>query len=183
MKAGRDQCSPKVQSLTRSLVPLLAVVSALSVMSCASPVVGSPDGAGGDAGPLGGACNATPISAPAVAGTMLTSPPATQPVPAGGTIVDGTYFLTAHETYDAPASGVTYQTVMVIRGSHIELAQIRNAGAEERATLDLTTTGTQFHATTTCPVVGTVLAYSAYTATPTQLVLFDLPRVATLTLQ
>jgi hypothetical protein len=101
----------------------------------------------------------------------------------GGTIMDGTYFLTAHQTYDSPSAGVTYRTVLVIAGSRIELAQTRNGGPEERASLTLTTNSVRFVAQSTCPLPSQRLAYDSYTATPTQLTLFDLPRVVTLTRQ
>lgn len=172
------------------------VVGASGASACSSTVAGSDAGADGavtspdasapvdasagdSAPPPGGACNAVPITAPPVTGVSET---ATRPIPAGGTIADGTYFLTAHQTFGAPTAGVTYRAVMVFKGSTIELAQTRNGGAEERATLTLTTTGTKFAAKTTCPP-GSSLSYDSYTATGTTLMLFDDAKVATLTKQ
>lgn len=150
---------------------------AVTSPDASSPVDASP---GADsAPPPAGGCNAVALTAPPVTGVSETS---AQPVPAGGTIADGTYFLTAHQTFGAPSAGVTYRAVMVFKGSTIELAQTRNGGAEERATLTLTTTGTKFAAKTTCPP-GQSLSYDFYTATGTTLMLFDNEKVATLTKQ
>jgi hypothetical protein len=137
-------------------------------------------GAGGAAGAA--ACNAVAISAPMVHPALGVG---IAPLPTGGTIVDGTYFLTKYESFKGDAATTsTYQVVLVIAGSQIQLAQIVNA-EETRATLTLTTTTNAFKAFYTCPstVMGSQLAYDQYTATPTQLLLYGKERVLTLTLQ
>lgn len=155
---------------------------------CAAMLAGCPSPAGPDVSDASSdvttdtgivACNAVPVTAPPVTGTAGTG---TQPVPMGGTIADGTYFLTAHQTYGSAPSATTYRTVLVFAGSRLDLAQTRNGGADERATLTVTTSGIQFQTHSTCPP-GQSLSYDSYTATPTQITLFDVPRVVTLTRQ
>ena len=126
----------------------------------------SASGAGG-----GGACNTVAITAPVVTDS---SGAGTKPTPAGGTIADGTYQVTAH-TYYAPGSakGNTYKVMLVVAGGTAQIAQIRNGGAEERFSLTVSTTGTTFSAISSCPVMGTALDFDAYTATATELLLFN----------
>jgi hypothetical protein len=127
------------------------------------------------------ACNDIPIDAPAVAASAGVGQ---KPIPAGGTIVDGKYYLTAHEAYGVDPNPANYRTVIVISGAKLQLAQIKD-GTESRVTFDVTTTTAdkRFHAATTCPGPGQSLAYDYYTATSDSLLLFDDEKVVTLTLQ
>jgi hypothetical protein len=143
---------------------------------------GGTGGAGGTGGTGTGACNDfsyddAPTVSP-VAATELLAPDRT-----GGKVVDGTYFLTKYEVYNGidPKPG-TYQVVMVIAGSDLELAQLVS-GSETRASFMLTTDGTKFAAVTTCPGPGQSLAYDSYSASDSELVLYDDEKVVTLTLQ
>lgn len=134
--------------------------------------------------PTTGACNSIAIAAPSVSATKGVAAAGTlMPTPEGGTLVDGTYFLTAHESFGVDPKPMTYKTVLVFAGGKLELAQIRNNGAEERANFAVTVTKTSFSALSTCPSTGQSLAYDSYTATPTQIRLFDDERVVTLTRQ
>ncbi len=144
------------------------VLSVLAITGCGGAATGS-DGGGATDASVG--CNSTAIPTTPVTDTMGAG---AEPAPLGGPIVDGTYFLSAHEHY-APgtADGMTYRAVLLVTGTTATIAQIRNAGAEERFNLAVTTTLTAFHAVSTCPVAGTALDFDAYTATPTTLALFN----------
>jgi hypothetical protein len=141
--------------------------------------------AGSGAAGTASACNAIVNSAPAVHPEAAGGPGMASPIPAGGTIVDGTYFLTKYENYKGAASTATYHTVLVFQGATIQLEQTLDAD-ETRATLSLMATGTSFKAFYTCGpelAIGAQLAYDQYTASPTQILLFGKDRVLTLTLQ
>lgn len=132
--------------------------------------------AAGDSGPLtdatgsvadgAAACNALTNAASPVTGTEVAQNP---PTLVGGTIVDGTYFLTALTTYTGPqgptgSSGMS-QTTIKISGGTIQVAA-NGTPATRNATL--TTTGDQFTSTDTCP--DTSVIQGTYTATATTLV-------------
>lgn len=130
---------------------------------------GTTTSAGG--GGAGSACNTVAITAPLITDANGAG---TKPTPAGGTIADGTYQVTAH-TYYAPGSAkrTTYEVMLVVAGSTAQIAQIRDGGAEERFSLTVSTTGTTFSGISSCPVVGTAIDFNAYTATATELLLFN----------
>jgi hypothetical protein len=92
------------------------------------------------------------------------------PTPLGGTIVDGTYEMTATAIYTGPdgPSGTdgTAQTTIQITGSTI---QIVTTGDPTTRTITLATSGTSFTSTDTCPDTSTFIQGS-YTATATTLV-------------
>lgn len=165
---------------------LTGCLLALGLVACSGGGTGGAGGATGSGGATssggttttsaggGGAasaCNTVAITAPAITDANGAG---TKPVPEGGTIADGTYEVTAH-TYYAPGSakGTTYQVMLVVAGSTAQIAQIRDSGAEERFSLSVSTTGTTFSGISSCPVTGTALDFNAYTATATELLLFN----------
>jgi hypothetical protein len=130
----------------------------------------------GDSGPLtdaadsvadgAAACNALTNAASPVMGTQVAQNP---PTLVGGTIVDGTYFLTGLTTYTGPqgptgSSGMSQTTIKISGGT----IQVITNGTPATRNETLTTTGNQFTSTDTCP--DTNVIQGTYTATPTTLV-------------
>jgi hypothetical protein len=102
-------------------------------------------------------CNDLLLDAPAVGFTYdLAAPPA----PAGGTIADGTYFLTAQVLYQT-ASGPTLplgRTKAVIAGANWQEVsgdpEPGSVNPDKRWTHELVATGTSLTLTPTCPSAG-----------------------------
>lgn len=88
----------------------------------------APDAPVGDAG-----CNAVVNAAPVVQEMYV---PSAAPNPGGGSIPDGTYFLTAASVYD-PAldaggpSGITYQYTSVVTAGTFQIVQAETGGASD----------------------------------------------------
>jgi|HubBroStandDraft_1064217.scaffolds.fasta_scaffold81993_2 hypothetical protein len=122
--------------------------------------------AGGDAGDGAVACNTLANTAPQVTGAQVAeNPPAMQ----GGTVVDGTYFLTNLTIYTGPegptgATGMTDTTIQ-ITGNTI---QVVTNGTPGTRTETFAGTGSTFTATDTCP--DTTVIQGAYTATSSSFV-------------
>jgi hypothetical protein len=125
-------------------------------------------GAGGSSGADGGsdattACNTLVDTAPMVTTENVGSPP---PVLTGGTIADGTYFLTALTVYTgdggAAGPGGSNSTTIEVDGTTIQIAMM---GANGTATEMVTTSGSSFTDTRTCPAPATRMG--AYSATAT----------------
>jgi hypothetical protein len=111
-------------------------------------------------------CNSLPNTASSVSIEQLASEP---PAPQGGTIVDGTYALTAAVIYTGSGgptgpSGTT-QTTLQISGATI---QVVSDGEPATRTVTFTTSGTSIQSVDTCPDTDT--RPGTYTATPTTLV-------------
>jgi hypothetical protein len=114
-----------------------------------------------------GACNSVQNVAAPVMGVCETG---AQPEGAGGGIVDGTYALTAQSLYSSSACNAgTFQATMIIAGSCIERVDIQG-GTDLRRNMVITTTGNALTRSATC---GTTLPSATYTATATQLTIFD----------
>jgi hypothetical protein len=127
-------------------------------------------------------CNDLVLDAPAVGFTYdLAAPPA----PMGGTIADGTYFLTAQVLYET-ASGPTFplgRTKAVIAGTiWQEMSGDPEPGSvnpDKRTTHALAATGTSLTLTRTCPSAGQ-LQSAPYTAEATRITLFVEDRAKTI---
>jgi hypothetical protein len=151
---------------------------ALLVAACQG---GGARGDGGD-GLSGAGCNTVEIAAPIV---HPVAAGAAMPAPAGGALVDGTYFLTSYDVYEASAAASTYRVVLWIRGADLQLAQLVD-GEESHTSLALTTEATTFRAVYFCgptAIHGSVLPYDHYTATPTALSLHGAHDLLTFTRQ
>ena len=134
-------------------------------LAAAGLSLGGAGGCGSDATP-GPACNTLRNDGPAVSVMAST---ATAPAPAGGTIVDGTYVLTAATGYaisPAVIPTTTLSAVMQIAGSTMQQAGTIN-GEERRYTSTLATSGTSVTTTDTCPAADSNTY--RYTATTTSL--------------
>ena len=123
-----------------------------------------------DAGVLpDGACNSLEqLDTTPVSGTCGTG---AQPTGTGGTIADGTYVLTAQARYlDAGCTaGVTFEATIQITGGCFQ--RVDGEGASEiLRSGNFTTTGNVITRDITC---GPTLPAATYTATATQLTIFD----------
>lgn len=144
------------------MVARLTVATAfLGVGACSSGSSGS-----------SGACNNLVNDAPTVTATEIAT---AAPTPAGGTIADGMYALTALTAY----TGVGGQTgnlalmaseVQTISGTTMQQDGTIN-GQESRYTTTISTSGTTLSTSDTCPSPST--ATHGYTATATELRIYD----------
>ena len=117
-----------------------------------------------DAG--GGTCNALTAVNTTVTGTCSDGG---QPVGTGGTVVDGTYVMTAREGTNAGCTTATFQATMVVEGSCANRVDVLGNVPDHR-NHTFETSGNTLTRTATC---GTQLPAATYTATSTQLVIFD----------
>jgi hypothetical protein len=126
--------------------------------SSACPGVEEPDGD----------CNAVAqlVTTP-VTGTCGTG---AQPAGTGGTVVDGTYALTAQARYvDAGCTAATFEATMVITGGCFQ--RVDSTGTSElRRNGTFTTSGDVLTRAATC---GAALPAATYTATATEVTIFD----------
>ncbi|MGO8992792.1 MAG: hypothetical protein ACLQVI_05660 [Polyangiaceae bacterium] len=114
-----------------------------------------------------GACNTVQNVDPTpVTGTC---PAGAQPVGVGGTVVDGTYVLTAQVRYADAGCGGTFQSTMIVQGGCCERTDLSGTlPFESNSTFQ--TTGNVLTRATTC---GLVEPPATYTATPTTITIFD----------
>jgi hypothetical protein len=114
-----------------------------------------------------GSCNALVNGATPITGTCQSG---TEPSGTGGTIVAGTYLLTAQTDYASSCTaGTRYQVTMLIADGCLE--RVDGTGASElRRNQDISVQGNQLLRTSSC---GAGLPAATYTATPTQLVIFN----------
>jgi len=111
-------------------------------------------------------CNAIVNGATAVTSEQIAQNP---PTLVGGTIANGTYFLTGLAIYTEPegptGAGGTTQTTIQITGTTIQIA---SSGTPATRTATLAISGIDFTSTDTCP--DTMVIQGTYTATTTSLV-------------
>jgi hypothetical protein len=128
---------------------------------------GGQDAAGDAASDAPVVCNTVVNAAPSVTKTQVAMAP---PAPQGGTLVDGTYFLTDYTIFTGPQGATgstgTSQTTLQITGNTLQVA---DKGSPPTRTVMLTTSGTGFTAKTSCPS-GLGDISGSYTATATSLV-------------
>ncbi|HEY8087251.1 MAG TPA: hypothetical protein VIF09_05390 [Polyangiaceae bacterium] len=151
------------------LLSLLALLPAACSSASSGPPAdagsekAAPSEAGADAAP---ACNTLANVATTVTTAQIAAdPPALQ----GGTIADGTYVLTSVAIDTGPAgpagaSGTDRVTIEVAGSTIQEVSD----GPPVTRTVTLTTSGSQFTATDTCP--DTTVVQGTYSATATTLV-------------
>jgi hypothetical protein len=155
---------------------LLSSLVALTPAACSSSSVEASDAGRSDAPPgidaapessapdAGSICNDLANDAPTITVEEVASDP---PAQQGGTIGDGTYFLTAAVIYtgsDGPSGATgTAQTTLEISGSTVQQA---NSGSS--TTYTLATSGSNLTATQMCPTAD--VRQATYTATAATLV-------------
>jgi hypothetical protein len=130
-------------------------------------------GAGGTTAP----CNTLQNLAPGVSQIQVN----TRPSPAGGTLVDGTYYLTSQQLYTGTGgntgpSGTTTKMVLAVSNAAAGMATVTsvlsvNGSADYRQTWMVTTSGSKWALQVTCPQ--SERGTWDYTATGTSLVIFE----------
>ncbi|MBK7579063.1 MAG: hypothetical protein IPI67_02555 [Myxococcales bacterium] len=141
---------------------------------------GGTGGAAGDAGTTdsGGVCNTFANGASPIDETKVAT---SQPAPTGGTLVDGTYFLTSYAINTGPGgsagpTGKKIRHTLVISGASSGTATLQSVReklgeAELRTTGTATSSGTNLNIQLTCGVSGSTSI--GYTVTSTGLQLLD----------
>ncbi len=145
-------------------------------------------GSGGSAGSgggiaSGGGCGTLTNDAPGVAETAGSGTISTM---TGGTLVDGTYFITARLDYSGGTCGCTNKTTAVISGGGTMLQAVSRTDTDPDVVLSgtITTTGNMMSWNFTCPATMTLTLTRTYTATATTFVTVDqLMQVETYTKQ
>jgi hypothetical protein len=148
-----------------------------SSSSVAAPGMGGAGVGGGATGGGGGTpatCNVLIDDGPVVTPTAVA---ATAPTPAGGTLVDGTYDLTALTLYTGPGVSAsppsgTFSAVYQITGNIAQQVGRLN-GSEARYTSTFTISGTTFLSADTCPMPKQNSDSVSITATPTGFRVYD----------
>ncbi len=126
----------------------------------------------------GAACNDLVDGAPPVAKQKIAGSPTI--MPAGGAIADGRYFLTDISSYQSTNTGpskTTEQQTLVVNGNTWQF--VGHSSLEMHGTVAVSTSGTKFSSTVTCPPPEPDKTQSSYThyeysATPTQFRLFNI---------
>jgi hypothetical protein len=112
-----------------------------------------------------GACNTLANAAPEITSATTT---AAMPAPTGGTIVDGTYFLTASTVYESTSTGSKLQETITIAGGTLSSVKRGVTNPTDRTTWSYSTSGTTVTVTRTCPSSKTqMLGFTAGGATLT----------------
>lgn len=145
----------------------------------AAPEAGTDSSTPPDAATDAGSCN-TVVNGAAVVGEVAGV--GATPAGAGGTIVDGTYFLTKHEVYlpDTPDANSRRRTA-VIAGNSLMIVQNDTGKPEERIAATFVAAASNLALTVTCPAAASVAI--PYTATPTTFTLHDKNDIFTYTKQ
>lgn len=111
----------------------------------------------------GGACNAVVNGASVVGETAGVG---AKPAPAGGTVADGTYYLTKHDVFPpGNPDNNTRKRTWVFAGNTFRTHDNDTGQTEKQLTGTYTTSGTNITFTVTCPMSATVTI--PYTATAT----------------
>lgn len=170
---------------------ILVVASLVAASACSSGTIsGGPLGDGGVDGPTpapeggaseGGAADSAPAedagsnctnqenSAPAITSNANPNP---LPTPQGGTVVDGTYYLTSETAYGSTTNGGTkHQETLVISKGTMAIVKIGLTNPIDRATWTFTTSGTNLTRTRTCPSAKTETL--GYDAAPASFITYD----------
>jgi hypothetical protein len=137
--------------------PLLPWVALICLAAC-----GTPTPAGVDAG---NGCNALVNGAPSVSKVSNAGPP---PTMTGGTLMDGTWFLTSMDRYNNSTGSSTHRETWVFSGSNVQIATFKSTdGIQKNYSATYSTSGNQVTLSVTCPMTATLV--SAFTASATTL--------------
>jgi hypothetical protein len=154
-----------------NLVATAAAALLASVLAgCGGSANGNPD-AGNP--PSDGACNTVSNAAPLVTHVARSG---AVPAMTGGTIENGTYFLTAMELYNGRTTSNDHQETWVVANGVLQAASKSGTSPLVNSTGTLVTSGNQLTINVSCPGTASVTGNS-YTATPTQfrVIFFDGP--------
>lgn len=127
----------------------------------------TPDGTADD---TGGACNALSNDAPHITSTKSTAP---LPTGTGGSVADGTYFLTSATIYAQPSagSGSDQQETIAIAGGKLDVVKLGVTHPIDRTSWSYATSSTTLTLTRTCPSSKTQTF--GYTADATTLTTYE----------
>lgn len=147
----------------------MQIINVLLAVSLVTAACSSDDPAAVDAPPGSDPCAALAPSPNTISETQMTT---AYPTPAGGTVADGTYYLSRFEIYpNATADANTRTNRLELRNGVITSVNRSNAGAVEIRGGSYVTSGTMLAFSITCPTAGTIAL--PYTATATEVWLFD----------
>ena len=128
---------------------------------------GSAAGGASGGGGVAGACNNLVNTAQVIDKNHHAEAP---PVMTGGTVVDGTYYLTAMDKYNGETGTSTHQEVWVFSGNTAQVVQQDGS----HISLTYVAANNTLTYTITCPASAAgMMGVSAYTATATQLVIVN----------
>jgi hypothetical protein len=122
-----------------------------------TPDSGGPVDSGGGADTSMAACNTVMNGAPVVNIDLATGP---TPTPTGGTVADGTYYVTKVEIYGAPGDGGTtnntYQSTNVVKAGTYNAVTKNDLNPQSASTGTFTTSGSKITIEQSCPAAGPV---------------------------
>jgi hypothetical protein len=106
-------------------------------------------------------------------GTTITKMTVATPPPTmtGGTIVDGTYALTAITKYNGVAGSVTHKATLLLAGGKGQEVDSADGAADKHTYFTYTTSGSELTMTAACGGTGNLTL--KYTATPTTFMFLD----------
>lgn len=114
-------------------------------------------------------CNAITNVAPIVGKTTHAGPP---PAMTGGTVMDGTYVLTAMDKYNGTTGSNTHQETWIFSAGQVQIVAVDSSmSGEIRAAGTYATVGNGMTLNLTCPTSTSVM--NPYTASATQLLLVN----------
>ena len=134
---------------------------------------GTDTGSSTDTGAVMTACNTLQNTAPVV---HIDLAPGTAPKPTGGTVPDGTYYVTKYDVYGAPGTGDagattanTYQGASVVKSGMYNVVNATNGAVSQASSGTISESGTQIMLEQTCPSPATV-PFAGYSSDGTKVV-------------
>jgi hypothetical protein len=154
----------KSSQLLLALLVVVPAIPACDLKSIVSDIVAQKDGGPSDAGGSG-VCNTLVNAAPVVSKTTNAGP---TPAATGGTIADGTYFLTRMDKWNGITGANTHKETWVFSSGTIQVVTDNESdGGTKHASGTYATSGSTLTFTVTCPGAQTVSM--PFTATATEL--------------
>jgi hypothetical protein len=153
-------------AMTSTRLSLLALLCTCALIGCGSSTSGGAGGgSGGVGGGAGGACNSLANNAPTVSKMTNAGPP---PAMTGGTLMDGTWFLTGMDRYNGSTGSSSHKETWVFTGNKVEIVTFKSTDSvEKHYSATYTISGTTVVLTVNCPMSLTL--NNPFTATATKL--------------